>query len=168
MEIALVGPTSLRIKGKLAALAVDPVAKTKILAEAVLLLSGKDAQVEGSRLSISGAGEYEVGGVKITALKHESSIAYYVSLDGMTVLVAKASGLKGKENLRDVEIAVVLADGLVDPSILATVADGLAIFYGPFAKENMHAMGKNVEPVGKYATTKEKLPVEMEVVLLSQ
>ncbi len=170
MEIALLSSTTTRLKGKLASLVIDPVvSKAKIQAEGILLLTQKetDVEVEGSRLTMSGPGEYEVGGVKITAVKQEASISYYLSLDSVSILVATASSLKGKESLRDVDVALLFADSLADTSALATVAGGVAIFYGPQAAENIKALGKEVQPINKYVTTKDKLPAEMEAVLLA-
>lgn len=169
MEIALVSPTSIRLKSKLASLVVDPgLGKTKVQADAILLLQAQvtDVDVEGSRLTLAGPGEYEVGGVKITGVKNTESTSYYLTLDGISVLIAIASSLKGKENLRDVDVAVFLSDSLVDTAALATVASGAAIFYGPMSAENIKALGKETQPVNKYVVTKDKLPAEMETILL--
>lgn len=169
MEVALVAPTTIRLKGKLATLLVDPVAtRGKQQAEAALLLnlSKTDAEIEGLRLTMAGPGEYEVSGVKITGIRNEAGILYYLTLDNVKLLVGAASSLKGKESLRDVDIAVLLAEGLVDQSALATVADSVAIFYGPQTQENAKVLGKEAQSVNKYVITKEKLPQEMEVVIL--
>lgn len=170
MEIALVGPTSIKIKGKLAAFVVDPEAsKTKVAADAILLLAGsldKVPEVEGARLTLSGPGEYEIGGMKISGVKNGERATFYISVDGMSLLIAPVSSIKGKESLRDVDVAVLLADTLVDASALASVTNGVSIFYGPQAEENVKALGKEVPATGKYVITKDKLPQEMEVVLL--
>jgi len=171
MEIAIVSAASIRIKGKLATLVVDPsLAKTKVTADATLILkrdSAEGGEVEGSRLTMSGPGEYEVGGVKITGVKGGDCTAYYLSLDGISLLVTPVSSLKGKESLRDVDIVILLADALADPSALATVTSGVAVFYGPQAEENVKALGKEVQKVEKYSIAREKLPQEMEVILLA-
>ena len=170
MEIAIVSAESIRIKGKQTTFVVDPVAtKAKVTADAVLFTKGSGvdtASVEGSRLTIAGPGEYEIGGVKISGVKSGETTAYYLSLDGVTVLVSPTSMLKNKESLRDVDLVALQVDSVVDQSALATVANGVALFYGGQAAENVKGLGKEVQPVAKYVTTKDKLPQEMEIVLL--
>lgn len=169
MEIALLNPTTLRFKSKLASLVVDPTeGKAKIQADATILMQSKAlVEVEGSRVTISGPGEYEVGGVKITGARSAESVIYYFTMDLVTVLVATASSIKAKESLRDVDIAVLLAESVVDPSALATVASGAAVFYGPEAVENIKVLGKEVAGISKYVITKDKMPAEMEAILLA-
>lgn len=171
MEIAVVSPSSIRIKGKQVSFVVDPTpTKAKQAADAVFITQGNTLEspdIEGVRLTMSGAGEYEVGGVKITGVKSGETTSYFFTVDGITMLIAAASSLNGKESLRDVAVAVIAADTLADQSALATVANAAAVFYGEQAAENVKALGKEVQPIAKYVTTKEKLPQEMEVVLLA-
>lgn len=170
MEITIVSQESIRIKGKQTAFVVDPVVtKAKVTADAVLLAKGSSvdtSSVEGSRLTIAGPGEYEIGGVKISGVKSGETTAYYLSLDGVSVLISPTSMLKNKESLRDVDVVVLQADSVVDQSALATVANGVALFYGVQAAENIKGLGKELQSVSKYVTTKDKLPQEMEIVLL--
>lgn len=169
MEIALVSPTSIRIKGKQSALLVDPVAsKAKLMADAVLMTSNNPTtpEVEGCRLVMAGPGEYEVGGVKITGIRTGEKTAYYLTLEGVSILVAAASELKGKDGMKDAALTLLCADSVVDQSALAGATNSIAIFYGPQAEENVKALGKETQAVSKYVTTKDKLPQEMEVVLL--
>lgn len=170
MEIALISPTSIKIKGKQVSFLINPVlGKAKLAADAVFLTSDntvESPEVEGVRLTMSGPGEYEVGGVKITGVRIAEHTSYFFTVDGVSVLVATASSLKGKESLRDVAVAVIAADAPVDESVLATVTDNVAVFYGQEAVETVKALGKEVQPVPKYVVTKEKLPQEMELVLL--
>lgn len=170
MEVALIGPSSLRLRGKTVTLVVDPQeSKAKIQADAVMLLHDLSTAsiVEGSRLTMAGPGEYEVGGVKITGIKNAGNTSYYLTLDGVSLVIACTSSLIGKESLRDVDIAVLFADSLVDQSALATITNGVALFYGPQAQENAKALGKETQTISKYVVSKDKLPAEMEVVLLA-
>lgn len=170
MEVALVSPSCVRLRGKVVSFVVDPVsAKSKVQADAIILLQHRttDVLVEGSRLTMSGPGEYEISGVKITGVAAGESTSYFLTLDGVTVLLSKASTLKGKESLRDVDVTVLLADELTDQAALTTVASGVALFYGEKAAENAKALGKEPQVMNKYVVTKDKLPAELEVVLLA-
>lgn len=170
MDVSIVTPASIRIKGKQVSFLVDPVAtRAKQEADAVLLTHGNTIttnDIEGVRLTMSGPGEYEVGGVKITGVRSGEGTVYYFIMDSISVLVATANSLKGKESSRDVGIALINSDGLTDQSALATVDSNVVLFYGQEAAANVKALGKDLPAVTKYTTTKEKLPQEMEVVLL--
>ena len=171
MEVSSVSPTSIRIKGKQISFLIDPTpSRAKQQADAVLLTSGNaivTENIEGVRLTMSGPGEYEIGGIKITGIRSGEHTMYYFLLDGISVLVAPASSLKGKESLRDVGLATILSDVVVDESAIATIDSNVVVFYGSEATANGKVTGKEVQPINKYTTTKEKLPQEMEVVLLA-
>lgn len=144
--------------------------KAKLQADGVVLTQGSSLEVpevEGSRLVMAGPGEYEVGGVKVSGVRSGELAAYYLSVDGIMVLVGSTSGIKSRENAKDADVSVLLADSVVDQSALATVTNNVAVFYGPQAEENIKSLGKEIQPVGKYVITKDKLPQEMEVVLLA-
>ncbi len=69
MEIALVSKSSLRIKGKSASFLVDPQSDAAV--NAFLLLNPDEEFISEQAVTVSGAGEYEIGGVKITGLRNE-------------------------------------------------------------------------------------------------
>ena len=168
MEVALIAPTAVRLKGKQATFLVDPSdGKGKLQADAVvnLLPSATTPEIEGLRIVLQGPGEYEVGGVKITALGTSEKTHYYLSMDGVRVLLTKASSLKGKD-FREIDMLVVHTDEVPDQAIIAETGVSVAVFYGEKAKDSLTLLGKTSEPVTKYAITKDKLPSEMEVVLL--
>ncbi|HET9947006.1 MAG TPA: hypothetical protein VFQ63_02990 [Patescibacteria group bacterium] len=172
MDIALVAPEAIKIKGKLASFIVDPIdVKGKLAGDGILLLSpiahSKLAPVEDSRIIMQGAGEYEISSIKISGIKSEEATVYYIGLDNMVVMVGNASALKGKEVIRDADIAIIHADGVIDTSMLASLNPRVVVFYGAQAEQAVKAIGKEVEPVNKYTVTRDKLPVEMEVVSLS-
>lgn len=171
MEIALISPTAIKLKGKQASFVVDPiVTRAKQQADAAFITGGvadTDASgIEGSRVTFSGPGDYEVGGIKISGVRSNGRVVYYLSLDGITIMVGAASSVKGKE-MREAQVVALLADELIDQSALATMNASAVLFYGEKAAENITALGKTAEGIAKYVTTRDKLPTEMEVILLS-
>lgn len=166
MEITLLSEAAIKIKSKTASLLIDPVAvKTKLAAEAVLLTKKqKIPEVENMRLAISGPGEYEVGGIKITGTKAGEGNVYFLTVDGISIFVGSTSAIK--KETTEAQMAILLADGLVDQSALANGVSSVALFYGEKAAENVKALGKEVAPTEKFVITKDKLSAEMEVVLL--
>lgn len=168
MEVALIAPTSMRIKGKQSTFLVDPVStKGKLQADASinLLPSTVTPDIEGLRITLQGPGEYEVSGVKITALGTSEKTQYYLTVDNVRLLLTKASSLKGKD-FREIDMLVLYADELPDQAIVAETGVAVALFYGEKAQEALTILGKTSEPVTKYIITKDKLPSEMEVVLV--
>ena len=168
MEIVLLSKTGLRIKGKNAVLAVDP--GDKFEANAALLLD-KDAQsvsTVGSEIVIQGPGEYETGGIKITGIQHDSDLVYSMIVDNVSILVGKLTNLeKIHTKLKEANILVVNCDHVVDASFLTALVSNVIIFYGDKSLEVCKAFGQeNTKSLSKYATTIDKLPAEVETIIL--
>jgi len=171
MDIALVSPNSIKIKGKVASFLVEPRdMKGKAQADAVITFDSSPidiSSIEGARVVLSGAGDYEIGGVKLIGLKNNEAALYYINMDNIVIMVGKASSLQNKEVVRDADVAVVFSDAAVDSSLLATINPRTVIFYGPQAQENSKLLGKEVTTATKYSITKDKLPAELEAILFS-
>jgi hypothetical protein len=167
MEIALLTKSGLRIKGKQASLAIDPVDKATY--EAVLLLSKTpDEVVNTDTILITGAGEYEIGGIKVSGMRSESDLLYSITVDGVEVLVGKLDVLeKMQHKLKEHKIVVVNCTTEAGASFITSLAENVVMFYGEKANEISASFGKeNVKPMNKYSSTKDKLPTEVETVLL--
>lgn len=171
MDVTLLSPGSIKVKGKVASFIVEPRdTKGKLAADAVITFDSTPidiSAIDGARVTLAGPGDYEVGGVKLVGVKGPSSSMYYINLDNMSVMVGKVSAFKGKDTLRDADVAIFFADELVDASLLATLDPRVTAFYGEKAEENIKALGKESTPVSKYTITRDKLPAEMEAVLLA-
>lgn len=170
MEIAFVSPTSIKLKGKQSSFIVDPtLTRAKQQADASLVTgvqAATDASgIEGNRVILSGPGDYEIGGIKIVGVRNNVSVQYYLTLDGIQVMVGAASGLKGKD-LREAQVVALFADDVVEQSALASLNASVVIFYGERADEDSKSLGKSVQEMTKYAITKDKLPAEVEVIVL--
>lgn len=170
MDVTLLSPNSVRIKGKTVSFIVEPRdTKGKLTADAVITFDTTPIDIsgiEGARVTLAGAGDYEVGGVKMAGVKNNEASLYYINLDSMMLMVGKASTLKSKEVVRDADIAVIFADSPVDTSLLATLNPRTVIFYGPQSQENIKLLGKETSASTKYSVTKDKLPAELEALLL--
>lgn len=177
MEISLVSPGSLRLKGKNASLVIDPNSsiKNKIPADGVVLLAeegGYDlSKIENSRLIIKGPGEYEIGRIKIISIAFGSDLVYSFFVDNVRVFVAKSEVLeknsqKLKENFSDTQILVLNANALIDQAKIADLTPQIVVLYGEKASEIAKSLGKEKENVAKLSITADKLPQEMEVVVL--
>lgn len=169
MELALLTKDSLRVKGKQGVLVIDPSSTGKVEADAVLVSSqgGKAPIVEGSRLVIYGPGEYEVAGIKVTTTGTDGNLVHTIKVDNVTVIAGTAQAIsKAHDKLSESHIiAAHVTDGSLQEAVTA-LAPRVVVLYGEKADEEAKNLGKEVKAVAKYQTTVDKLPADMEVVVL--
>ena len=172
MEIAFLPGNGLKVKGKQATFVIDGTdPKGKTTSDAMLLLgtsSTKDLFKEDLGVVFQGPGEYEVKGIKITGFRAEGETMYTLSIDGLSVFIGKiSSSIKAKDKLHEHDIAVLQADEVLPQATMGLLNPNVILFYGEKAAENTKSFGKEeVASVGKYVTTKDKLPAEKEFVVL--
>jgi hypothetical protein len=167
MEITLLPKSSLKIKGKNASFVVDP--KDSTLYSAAFLLEKESAvgSENEDMVVLDGPGEYEVGGVKMTGSRSEAGVNYSLSLDGVDIVFGKISSLeKMHTKLKEHNIVVALCDEVVSPSFLTALSSSALVLYGEKAAEVAQTFGEVVKKMPKYVTTKDKLPLEMETIVL--
>lgn len=168
MEIAIVNKTSLRIKGKTATFTVNPHEATGanaalMLDDAIYLLSTEETVV------LQGPGEYEVGGVKITGTRADKGVYYSMNMEGLDIVVGKIDTLSSAQHkLKEHMVVISLCDEQADAAFLTSLALNAVLFYGEKAEETAHGFAKeNVKQMNKYSVALNKLPTEVETVLLS-
>jgi hypothetical protein len=120
-------------------------------------------------VTLKGAGEYEIGGVKITGLRNEKSVLYSMQIDGMEVVASPIGLLSAMQHkLKEYNMVVVSCDEVTDASFLTSLAINAVLFYGDKAQEVAQAFEKEkLQNMTKYSASLGKLPAEMETVLLS-
>lgn len=170
MEIAYVDSTSVRIKGKQVTLLVNPTAKNKVPADATILTGTErltDFFNENTGVLFQGPGEYEVKGTKVTGFTMNSDVMYTIMIDGMAVFVGTVSAaMQAKDKLHEHDVAVLLANEVLSQTTMGILNARALIFVDEKAEENAKAFGKELQKVGKYAVTKDKLPAETEFIFL--
>ena len=172
MEIAMLGESTIRVKGKQASIVLDPVKGIKqTTTDGIVILDSflqhDFSKIENSRLTIKGPGEYEIGGIKVSSQKIEGELMYTVMTDGLEILFLKSSVVeKAKDKARDYDILVVKANTSFDASHLASFSPKVICLYGEKAGEASKSLGKEGSPTQKYQTTVDKLPEETEIVIL--
>lgn len=177
MDIVLVQKDIIKIKGKHSSLVIGtPEAgaiRTKTQADAVLLLerdgSFDFSKVENSRLFIKGQGEYEIAGIKISAFLTNDDLIYDMRVDNLDILLGATGAVKKvKDKLKEEKIAIFYTNSSIDESVITAIEPNVAVFYGEKAEDAVKILGKSAKHLQKYSTTLEKLPAEMEVVLLGE
>lgn len=179
MDLALLTPQTIKLKGKRVQLVIDPteLLKTKTEADGVIaFFHPKDittSKIEGNRVIMSGPGEYEVSGAKIGGVKVGSRVVYSFTIDKTKILLFPATEALGiKEMLDDYHIAVIRVD--LDDDIESVLASGVKIvsLYGLKAKAVFDKLAKDMEKeqtstTGKLSVVAEKLPEKTQLVLLN-
>jgi hypothetical protein len=173
MEVSLLDKTSLRIKSKHTSFIVDPFDKLpKTSTEAIIILSNDTidlSKVTDYRIVVKSPGEYEVGGVKILGIDIDGVTVYGLTIDGLDALLAKTSSVtKISEKLKEYDIAIFNVDSEINQTVVTALEPRIVILYGEKAADAAKTMGKEVaEKVQKFVAAKDKLPEEMQVVILS-
>lgn len=173
MDIVLLQDNAIRIKGKNAALVVNPTKSTpKTQAEGVLNLNSSQdfstEKVEENRITITGPGEFEVGGVKTTTARVVDKLVASVDVDGVRIVTGSGAAMeKFSDKFEGGGIALINADAEFDYSTLSKIEPSILIVYGELKEEVTKKLGKDGVPkVTKFSTSADKLPAEMQFVLL--
>ncbi|MCL5435102.1 MAG: hypothetical protein M1405_01810 [Patescibacteria group bacterium] len=172
MEVVLLDETSLRIKSKHTNFVIDPFGQLpKTPTDGVIILSADVidlSKVTDYRVVVKSPGEYEIGGVKISGIDVDGVTVYGLTIDNIDVLLAKASSVtKVSEKLKEYDIAIFNVDAEINQTVVTALEPRVVVLYGEKASEAAKALGKeNAEKVQKFTAAKDKLPEEMQVILL--
>lgn len=172
MDIAIVGKTSIKLKGKKVSFIVDPSKDTpKTATDAIILLNGYDnidtSRVTDSRMTIEGPGGYEVGGAKISGLSTPKGVLHKLSIDDIVVIIGRATE-STTEGFSTCQVAIVnTEDGDFNESFVTSLEPKMTVLYGEKKIDAAKTLGaESVTSVPKITITKDKLPEKMEVVIL--
>ena len=167
MEIALLQKSAVRIKGKYASFVVNPTDTTN--ANAALMLDPQTDYQSEEAVVLKGAGEYEIGGVKITGLRNDVGVVYSIHIDGMDVLVGTIGVLSAMhQKLKEHNIVIVHCMEAADAAFLTSLAVNAVLFYGEKAQEVAQGFEKEkLQQMNKYSVSLGKLSNEVETILLS-
>lgn len=167
MEIALLPKNAIKIKGKKATFAFNTDEKLDGMNASIYFSSV--ASYVGEPVKIAGAGDYEVGGVKIAGIRSEDDIVYSMSVDDVSILIGKIKTLdKLQHKVKEHSLVVIWTDTASDPSFATSLATNAVLFYGENAADVIHKFAKeNIQEMNKYSVTVDKLPGEMQTILLA-
>jgi hypothetical protein len=168
MDIVLLPKQSLRIKGKNTSFVIDPVEKGVFSAALALNRTIEEMNIGPDTVAIDSPGEYEIGGVKMNVLRNDKYLVYNPVVDGIEMLVGKISSFeKMQSKLKEQNIVVIYADAAIDASFIISLASNVVIFYGEHARQLAASSGKdNLTNTSKYSVVYDKLPQEVEAVVL--
>jgi len=187
MEITHLGLAAFRLKGKTATVVTDPYVSgpagakfpKHIAADIVTVsLDPPDrhavSQIEGPAYIVHGPGEYEIKGVGVIGRAVEKNTIYHIEIDGVSVVhlgnLSRTLTAADVDSLDGVDILLVPVGehavaviNEIEPSIVIPMLSGGGTALADFLKE----IGKeDVVPQPKLSITKDKLPEQMQVVIL--
>lgn len=171
MEISLLYKNCLRIKGKRVTFVVDPGKQDKSVYDATIVMvqPRESLYIQPESVVIDGPGEYEICGVKMSAVRdRDGGVVYALIVDGVEIQMGKISSLEKLQNkLKEQNVIIAYGDGASNASFVASLASNVVIFYGDLAGELASSKGTaNAEIVSKFSVTHDKLPQEVETVVL--
>lgn len=194
MDINWYGQSCFKLKGKTTALVIDPFGSGKtdfklpkdFSAPLVLVTHGqKDsshlAGVSEAKLIIDGPGEYEFMGVTVNGTRtFDDNTAFNILIDGINVVHLGELGQPLTEEqvneIDGVDILMIPVGGVstIDAKVAAAVVAQLEPrvvipMYFQDVEIFLKEMGvDNTEPVAKFAITRDKLPEETQIVVMSK
>lgn len=173
MDVALLSGNTLRVKGKNATLVINPSKETsKTEADSIINLNKasdfSESKIVDSRITISGPGEYEVGGIKVNTSGSDGDLIARLDVDRVRVLVGSGQAIeKAHEKLDSADIIVVDTDQEFKQSTLTKLDSKVILGTGKGVSDLGKALGKSeFEKVSKYSTTSIKLPLELQYIHL--
>lgn len=173
MDITYLAPNSIKLKGKKSGVLVNPTAQiSKTEAETIILLGDHEdnsfSKIDGHRIIISRQGEYEVNGIKISAIKHNDKIVCLLDLDNVKILIGEGASIeKVFDKIDSCNVVVVYANKEFDYSVLPKIEPNAVLILGSKKEEVGKSLGKDSpEKVMKFSTTSEKLPDDLAVYVL--
>lgn len=168
MEIAWVAKQGLRIKGKNAVVMINPLDET-VPHEATLYFPVKTSLKKATAVPVNGPGEYEIGGIKISGIKNKEQTVYSVTVDGIDILTGDLQAISTLQHkLKEHNIVLIQTEDDLDASFVNGLATNAVMLYGTKAKEVLTKFAKEgLQEMGKFQTTKDKLPQEIQTIYLS-
>ncbi len=171
VDIAIVGKTSIKLKGKKVSFIVDPAKEIpKTSADAILLLNGYDkidvSRITDSRVTIDGAGGYEVGGAKVSGTTTPKGTLYRISIDGVGIVIGGGTQTQA-DGFNTCQVAIINTDQDFNESFITSLELKLVVLYGDKKIDAAKILGaENAVLVPKVTVAKDKLPEKMEIVVL--
>lgn len=169
MEVTLLPQNTLRIKGKQSAFFVNPASKQQAQVAVIIGSPEQEPLVDDETVIIAGSGEYEIGGVRMSGIHAGEDTVYSFTVDGVEVLLGTLAAFeKGQSKLKEHHVVIVLARSVREASFMTSFASRALLFYGEQSESVVNSFEKeDLQTLGKYQVTLEKLPEEMQIIRLA-
>jgi hypothetical protein len=171
MDVSVLPGDALKIKGKQALFFINSSEKVSD-ANAVVFLTNDHAQPDDEAVVvIDGPGDYEIGGVKLSGIRSGDDIVYSFIFDGINIMIGKIAPIEKIQHKVKEHDAVIIAPDETSPtnaSFITGLATNYLVAVGSNGKKLVDSFGgENPVTTNKLSLTKDKLPQEMQTVLLA-
>lgn len=171
MEIVYLSDSSIKIRSKRSSVVINPLTKASASDSAIIL---GDVQMEKiatdpGMVLIYAEGEYEIGGIKISGIKNGENTVFSLLVDGIDILLGEAKILaKPQAKLKEHHMVIAAVTNPTDDgTFIAHFSPSVALFYGHDAQKLGESLNKEaLKKTAKYQISVEKLPQEMETIVL--
>jgi hypothetical protein len=173
MEVQILPKNSVKIKGRLGSIGINPTSKNDQFNAVIYIgsqLSNRPTVNEDGVAVINGPGEYEISGIKISGIRIKKDTIYSLNVDGVECMVGTIRSIsESQQKTKEHNLVLIDTDEVMDAAFVTSAASNAVLFYGDQAEEVVNKLAKeNVKRIAKYQTTADKLPPEMETILLQQ
>lgn len=163
MEISSSQRGSIKIKTKNTAIVVDP----SSVAAADVVIETSPTKIESSpetKLTIEGPGDYEVGGVHISAQRENGDTTYRIFDDQYKILLTTASALKSLKEDAEFDAILIKVNVASTADMFGQLASEVILLYGD--EENIPKNDSSLKKLPK-VNLKKKEEVKGSLVYLS-
>ena len=171
MDVSVLPGDALKIKGKQALFYVNASEKVSD-ANAVVYLTGNHVKPDSEAVVvIDGPGDYEIGGVKLSGIRSGEDIVYSFIFDGINIMIGKIAPIeKIQHKVKEHDVVIIAPDeqSPTNASFVTGLATNYLVAVGKDGKKLVDSFGvENPVTTTKLSMTKDKLPQEMQTVLLA-
>lgn len=180
MDFTILSKDSIKIRTKKASFIVaSSLLKQKLEADALLLTKTISDVDLDKGLIITGPGEYEIAGAKLSTLRSGTNILHVLRADNLIVCFGEAAAMNAlKEKLDECHVLLIFTESLIDEATVTNLQPKTILCFGEKAAETAEVLMKDSattgeeqketsqKPVEKFSVTAEKLPSVVQVVLL--
>ncbi len=173
MEISIVDKSTIKIKGKNVSFIVSPTSSmSKTPADVVLFLKDLDnadslaSKVAEARVMIKGPGSYEIGGARVSAVRAGSGLFYSINIDGLNISLGNTTGAQMLQDIASSSVLVLDVDSDFKETMISSFEPSVAVLFGDKADAALKLLGKEHQTVSKFTQSADKLPTDLQVVLL--
>ncbi len=113
---------------------------------------------------LSGAGDYEIKNIKISAFSKDENVSYLVKAEGIDVMILSSNSLGIKDLVKQCQVLILRVEGKINAESVASMDPNMVILWGSSLDEAVKILGKEAKTTGsKISVTRDRLPSELEV-----
>jgi hypothetical protein len=170
MDVTVLPGDAIRLKTKQALFLINPQDKMTDANATVFLTQDHALPDDENIVVIDGPGDFEIGGVKLSGIRSGSDMVYSLILDGIEVMIGKIAPIeKIQHKVKEHDAVIVTSDDMTatNAAFITGLATAYLVAVGQKGKTLLDSFGKEPQTMNKLTISKDKLPTEMQTILLA-